>query len=263
MAAGLIDSHCHLDDEQFDSDRDEALQRALDAGLERLVVIGTGDGPPDLEAGVRLADRHGPIWATVGIHPQHASKATDNLFPRISELLKHPKVVALGEIGLDYHWEPFSKDDQHRVFLTQMEIAKEAGKPIVIHTRDAWEDTLELLETHWAAAGLPSVLHCFTGGPDIAAKALKMGCLLSFAGVVTYPKATDVQASAAAAPLDRILVETDAPYLPPVPFRGKRNEPAYVTHTAKFLAKLRQEEFEDFVRATSSNWTKTFLSYTK
>ena len=164
----LIDSHCHLDDEKFDRDRAATLERALDAGIEKLVVIGTGDGPPDLEAGIRLADCYEPIWATVGIHPQHASKATDDLYPRIAELAKHPKVVAIGEIGLDYYWKPHSQEDQQRAFLTQMEIAKQVRKPVVIHTREAWNDTLTLLEKHWTGTGLPCILHCFTGSPAIA-----------------------------------------------------------------------------------------------
>jgi len=258
----LIDSHCHLDDEQFDKDRETVLARALDAGVERLVVIGTGDGPPDLEAGIRLADRHESVWATVGIHPQHASKATDDVYPLLAELLKHPKVVALGEIGLDYYWKPFSAEEQQRVFLNQMKIAREARKPIVIHTREAWDDTLTMLQEHWAHTGLPCVLHCFTGGPEITRRALNLGCYLSFAGVVTYPKATDVHASAKMAPLDRLLVETDAPYLPPEPYRGKRNEPSYVVQTAKRIAELRDVNFEEIERATTSNWLKVFVRYT-
>lgn len=258
----LIDSHCHLDDDKFADDREAAVQRALEAGVERLVVIGTGDGPPDLEAGVRLADRHEPIWATVGIHPQHAPTATDDLYPRIAELVKHSKVVAIGEIGLDYYWKPYSQQQQERVFLAQMELAKQARKPIVIHTREAWEDTLALLETHWVPSGLPCILHCFTGSPAIAGRALSLGCYLSFAGVVTYPKATDVHESARLVPMDRLLVETDAPYLPPVPFRGKRNEPSYVVHTARRIAELRGQEFEDIARATTSNWMKVFVGYT-
>lgn len=178
------------------------------------------------------------------------------------ELLKHPKVVALGEIGLDYYWKPYAAEEQQRVFLNQMKIAREARKPIVIHSRDAWEDTLSMLQEHWAHTGLACVLHCFTGSPEIAQRALKLGCYLSFAGVVTYPKATDVHASAKMTPLDRLLVETDAPYLPPAPHRGKRNEPAYIVQTARRIAELRQQDFEEIARATTSNWMRVFVGYT-
>jgi TatD DNase family protein len=254
----LVDSHCHLDDEQFEKDRDAVIERALIAGVERMVVIGTGGGPPDLEAGIRMADQHPAIAATVGIHPQHAAKAADDHYPRLRDLLRHEKVIALGEIGLDYYWQPVDKDLQQRVFIRQMEIAREAGKPIVIHTRDAWEDTLILLARHWDGHELPCVLHCFTGTPEIAERALAAGYWLSFAGVVTYPKATEVHASARLAPLDRILIETDAPYLPPVPHRGKRNEPAYIAHTAGKVAELRGIALDLLASAVAANFRRAF-----
>jgi TatD DNase family protein len=264
----LIDSHCHLDDEQFNSDREAAIARALEAGVERMVVIGTGDGPPDLESAIRLADKHEQIYATVGIHPQHAAQTVglgdvEGTLKELGTLLSHPKCVALGEIGLDYYWKPIAHEEQHRLFRAQLEIARDASKPIVIHTRDAWDDTLQILEEHWAPSRLPCVLHCFTGGPDIAQRALALGFYLSFAGVLTYPKATEVHASAKMAPLDRILLETDAPYLAPVPYRGKRNEPSYVVHTARFLAGLRSQEFEEIAQSTTSNWQRVFLRYTE
>jgi TatD DNase family protein len=173
--------------------------------------------------------------------------------------------VAVGEIGLDYYWKPFDKDLQAAVFVRQMSIAADAGKPIIIHTREAWQETVDLLRQHWAPTGLPCVLHCFTGGPDEARQALDLGFTLSFAGVVTYPKATNVQDAARMVPLDRMLVETDAPYLPPVPFRGKRNEPAYVAHTAAFVAQLRGMETAEIGRATSANFNRIFgtVGYTE
>jgi TatD DNase family protein len=254
----LVDSHCHLDDEQFQSDREAAIGRALEAGVHQMIAIGTGEGPPDLEAGIRLAEAHDCIRATAGIHPQYASQATDGDVRRVAELLNHPKVVGMGEIGIDYHWEPYDRDRQHAIFIEQMAIARDARKPIIIHTRDAWDDTFALLEQQWAPAGLPCILHCFTGTAAQARRALALGFYLSFAGVVTYPKATDVHESARIVPLDRLLVETDSPYLPPVPYRGKRNEPSYVVHTARRVAELRGESFETIAAVTTENVQRLF-----
>jgi TatD DNase family protein len=250
----VIDSHCHLDNSQFDPDREAVIDRALAAGVERMLVIGTGDGPPDLKAGIRLADRHDPIYATVGIHPHDASKATPEVYTRLRELLKHPKVVALGEIGLDYHYDHSPREVQRAVFLEQMLIAGEARKPIVIHTREAWEDTIALLETYWRPYGLGGIMHCFSGNPDQAALSVDLGFHLSFGGIVTFPKSADVQEAARRTPPDRLLIETDAPYLAPVPFRGKRNEPAFVVETARKLADLRGVTAEEIARITSANF---------
>lgn len=260
----LADSHCHLDDKQFDSDREETIQRAIDAGVERMLTIGTGEGPPDLEAAIRLADRYAMISASVGIHPQYAPNATDADYRHLAELLRHHRCVALGEIGLDYHWEPYDKALQARVFIEQMAIAQDAGKPIIIHTRDAWQDTVALLREHWVPTGLPCIMHCFTGGPEQAREVLDMGFLISFAGVVTYPKAIEVREAAKIVPLDRMLVETDAPYLAPAPNRGKRNEPGWVTHTARFLAKLRGIGEDELAQAVHSNFERLVtISYTE
>jgi TatD DNase family protein len=250
----MIDSHCHLDSQKFDADREAAIDRALAAGVERMVVIGTGDGPPDLEGGVRLADRHTSIYATVGVHPHDASKAEPGTYPHLAELLKHPKVVALGEIGLDYHYDHSPRDVQRAVFIEQMSIAADARKPIVIHTREAWEDTLTLLEEHWKPTGLGGIMHCFSGGPADAQRCLDLGFHLSFAGIVTFPKATDLHEAARICPSDRLLIETDAPFLAPVPFRGKRNEPAFVVHTAAYIATLRQVTIEDINLITTANF---------
>lgn len=250
----LVDSHTHLDDRRFGDDRDTVVQRALDAGVTRMLSIGTGEGPPDLEAAVRVADSYPAVFASVGLHPEHAPKATQADYDRLAGLLGHPKVLLLGEIGLDYHWKPYDERLQADAFVQQMEIAAAARKPISIHTRDAWEDTIELLRRHWASTGLPCIMHCFTGNPAQAKQALDLGFYLSFSGVVTYPKATDVHDSARFTPLDRILVETDAPYLPPVPFRGKRNEPSYLVHTAKRVAELRRIDPEELSTATIRNF---------
>ena len=250
----LIDSHCHLDSQEFDADRDETIQRALAAGVEHMLNIGTGNGPPDLEAGVRLADKYPAFFATVGIHPHDAAKAGPGDYRRIADLLAHPKVIAVGEIGLDYHYDFAPREAQKSAFIEQMSIAAPAGKPIVIHTREAWQDTVALLEKYWTPHGIGGIMHCFSGGPEEAQRALELGFYLSFGGILTFPKAAQVHAAAKAAPRDRILLETDAPYLAPVPKRGKRNEPALMVHTARKLADLRGESFEDVCRVTSENF---------
>jgi TatD DNase family protein len=252
----FIDSHCHLDNPQFDPDRDAVIDRALAAGVERRVVIGTGEGPPDLEAGIRLADKHDAIYATVGVHPHDASKATSESYARLKELLQHPKVVALGEIGLDYHYDHSPREVQREAFLEQMRIAGEASKPIVIHTREAWEDTIALLETYWRPHGLGGIMHCFSGNADQAALCVDLGFHLSFGGILTFPKSADIQEAARRAPADRLLIETDAPYLAPVPHRGKRNEPAYVAETARKLAQLRGVSPEEIAQTTTENFRK-------
>jgi TatD DNase family protein len=259
----LIDSHCHLDSPEFDADRDEVVVRALDAGVEHMVAIGTGSGPPDLEAGIRLAARYPQFYATVGIHPHDASKASKPDIDRLAELLAHPKVVALGEIGLDYHYDFSPRETQTSVFIQQMEIAAAVKKPIVIHTREAWDDTAALLEQYWKPHGIGGIMHCFSGGPAEARRALDLGFYLSFGGIVTFPKALDVQAAAKQAPWDRILVETDSPYLAPVPKRGKRNEPALVVHTARKLAELRGQSLEEVSRVTSENFRRLLLAPAK
>jgi TatD DNase family protein len=250
----LVDSHCHLDDSRFDADRDAAVGRALQAGVVAMLAIGTGDGPPDLEAGIRLAERYECVWATVGVHPHEAAKANGGTARRLAELLRHPKAIALGEIGLDYHYNFSPPDVQQAVFVEQLHIAREAGKPVVIHTREAWSDTVRILRDHWAPSGLPGIMHCFSGGPDEAGEALAMGFLLSFGGVITFPKATNVREAARITPAERLLVETDSPYLAPVPHRGQRNEPAFVVETAKRLASIRGITLEEVADTTTANF---------
>jgi len=255
----LVDSHCHLDGERFDGDREEVIARAREAGVEVLVAVGTGDGPPDLKAGIRLAEAYPFIYATVGVHPHDASKAEEEHWAELASLMAHEKVVAVGEIGLDYHYNFSAPDVQRKVFARQLAMAREARKPVVIHTREAWDDTAAMLEAEWAATGLGGIMHCFSGGPREAEESLGMGFHLSFSGIVTYPKAFEVHEAAKMTPLDRLLVETDAPYLAPVPYRGKRNEPAHVVETARQLAVLRGESFEVLAAATTANWTRLCL----
>lgn len=250
----LVDSHCHLDSADFNDDREAVIERALAAGVTRMVAIGTGEGPPDLEAGLRLADRYPPLYATVGVHPHDAAKVTDETMRRVEELSKHPKVIGIGEIGLDYHYDFSPRDRQRAVFEEQLSIAGAAGLPAIIHTREAWEDTLRILRSHQGVV----LMHCFTGGPAEAGECLRLGFYLSFGGIATFPKATDIQQAARETPDDRILIETDAPYLAPVPRRGKRNEPAFLVHTAAKIAELRGIKPEAVAEITTKNFERVF-----
>ena len=252
----LVDSHVHLDDRKFDEDREQAMQRAQAAGVACMMAIGTGGGPADLEVGIRLAEQHAFIYATVGVHPHDASKTTAETFPRLSQLAAHPKVVAIGEIGLDYHYDFSPRDVQRSVFERQLELAAAAGKPIVIHTREAWDDTLDALRGRWTGGG---IMHCFTGDAGQARQALDLGFHLSFGGVLTFPKAEAVREAARLTPADRLLVETDCPYLAPVPHRGKRNEPAFIVETVRRLAAVRGSDPEEIAGSTTRNFEELCL----
>ena len=252
----LVDSHCHLDDRQFDADREETIARARAAGVATLLAIGTGNGPPDLEAAIRLADQHEFIYATVGVHPHDAAKAGEETFASLRQLARHPKVRALGEIGLDYHYDFSPRDVQRTVFERQLALAAEAGLPVVIHTREAWEGTLSVLRSNWQGGG---IMHCFTGDEQQAREALDLGFHLAFGGVLTFPKAEEVRQAARITPADRLLVETDCPYLAPVPMRGKRNEPAFVAETVRRLAEVRGCSPEDVAAETAANFERLCL----
>ncbi len=252
----LVDSHCHLDDRQFDEDREAAIERARAAGVETMMAIGTGSGPPDLEAAVRLAERYPFFQATVGVHPHDAAKATEETFARLAELAHHPKVRAIGEIGLDYHYDFSPREEQRAVFERQLALAAESGKPVVIHTREAWDDTLEILR---AAGQETGIFHCFTGGPAEARQALDLGFHLAFGGVLTFPRAEEVREAARLVPGDRLLLETDCPYLAPVPMRGKRNEPAFLVETARRMAAVRSVALEELAEETTRNFERLCL----
>ena len=253
----LVDSHCHLDDAQFDSDRPVVVERARDAGLKFMLAIGTGSGPPDLEAAVRVAETYSFVFATVGVHPNDAPKIDGNTYLNLERLLHHERVKAVGEIGLDYHWG-VPKEAQFPVFIRQLEIAAAARLPVVIHTRDAWDDTISILREHWAPKNLPCIMHCFTGNAEQARECLGFGFYLAFGGVTTFPKAADVREAARITPEDRLLLETDSPYLAPVPHRGKRNEPGFVVHTAKAIAAARGVSVEDLASRTTANFEGLF-----
>ena len=257
----LVDSHVHLDDSKFDPDREAVIERALAAGVERMMAIGTGHGPPDLETAIRQAERYPFIVATIGVHPHDASKATPETFARLRELAAHPKVVAIGEIGLDYHYDFSPRDVQRAVFLKQLEIAAEAGKPIVIHSREAWADTMATMALVGQAVPPANrgILHCFTGGPQQAREALDLGFHLAFGGVLTFPSAEAVREAARITPDDRLLLETDCPYLAPLPHRGQRNEPAFVVEVARRLAEVRGCTLDEIAAHTTRNFERLCL----
>jgi TatD DNase family protein len=260
----FIDSHAHLEGPRFDSDLDEVITRAREAGIANILAIGTGDGPGTLDCAVRIADKYGFIYATVGIHPHEVKLAKESDFQELEALAKNPKVIAWGEIGLDYFYDHSPRDLQQQAFIQQMEQAKAAKLPIVIHCRpsdgidNAWEDCLRLIQEHWSPSGLGGVLHCFTSTWPHAKRALDMGFMISFAGNVTFPKAQQIRDSAKEVPLDRMFIETDSPFLAPVPYRGKRNEPAFVKETARQLGELRGLSAEEIGQQTSRNFYNFF-----
>jgi TatD DNase family protein len=247
----LVDTHCHLD---ILDDVVGALARMAEARVERAVTIGVDLASS--EWAVRAADEHPQLWATVGLHPHDAKNRTDALMQRLEELAAHPRVVGVGEAGLDYHYDNSPRDTQRAGFIEQIALAKRAGKALVIHSRDAWEDTFAILERE----GVPerTVFHCWSGDADLARRAVAMGAVLSFAGTVTFKNAANLRDSAMATPLDRIVVETDAPFLTPHPHRGKRNEPALVRFVAEEIARVKSVEPEEVERATTDNAAALF-----
>jgi TatD DNase family protein len=294
-----IDSHAHLEGKQFDSDRGEMLARAKEAGIEAILAIGIGDGPGTLDCAIKLAEQQDPgiphvekremwgtpgsgdaasepddhlhrrpdqpkLYATVGIHPHEAGLAKESDYEELARLAEHPKVIAWGEIGLDYYYDHSPRDVQKDVFVRQMELAKTAKLPIVIHCRpsdnseNAWDDCLDLIRDQWSSSGLGGILHCFTGAWRHASKALDMGFMISFAGNMTFPKAQQIRDAAAQVPLERVLIETDSPFLAPVPHRGKRNEPAFVAEVARQLGELRGISQEEAGLLTAQNFYRFF-----
>jgi TatD DNase family protein len=248
----LVDTHCHLDMVEH---LDDALERMRAAGVARAVTIGVDRASS--EWAVRAARTHAQIWATVGLHPHDAKDQSDELLSYIEHLAStEERVVGVGEAGLDYHYDNSPREKQREVFAKHVEMARRVGKALVIHTRDAWDDTFSIL----ASAGAPErvVFHCFSGGPEEARRALDAGASLSFAGVVTFKNAASLREAAAVAPLDRIVVETDAPFLTPMPHRGKPNEPAYVSLVADAIAAVKGVPADEVARATSENAARLF-----
>ncbi|MGO9862464.1 MAG: TatD family hydrolase [Terriglobales bacterium] len=266
----FIDSHAHLEGKRYDNDREDVLARAKQNGLEGYMAIGNGEGPETADCGIRLAEKYDGkpeyprIWASVGVHPHEASLASEATDFKMLEWARHPKVIAWGEIGLDYFYDHSPREVQKAVFMQQMELAKTAKLPIIIHCRpsdkseNAWDDCLSLITEHWRSSGLGGILHCFTGSVAHARRALDLGFMISFAGNITFPKAQAIREAAQMVPLDRTLIETDSPYLAPVPHRGQRNEPAFVTEVARQIGELRGLPAEEIGAQTTRNFYKFF-----
>jgi TatD DNase family protein len=266
----FIDSHAHLEGKRYDSDRDEVLARAKRSGIEAYLAIGNGEGPDTADCGIQLAEKYSgnaeypEIWASVGVHPHEASLADDASYSQLEQWARHPKVIAWGEIGLDYFYDHSPRDVQQRVFLKQMDLARAAKLPIIIHCRpsdnseNAWTDCLSLIAEHWTPSGLGGILHCFTGTVEHVRRGLDLGFMVSFAGNITFPKAQNIRDAAQLVPLDRLLIETDSPYLAPIPHRGKRNEPVFVKEVARQIAELRGTTPEEIGSQTTRNFYRFF-----
>ncbi len=267
---GLTDSHAHLDSARYDADREAILKAALEAGVGTVLSIGIGEGPPTMHRALDLCREYAGrtdvprLYATAGVHPDEAASLDDTALDKLSKLLAAPEVIACGEIGLDYYWDTAPRAVQQEAFIEQMELAAGHCLPIVIHCRAAeragtgdtaaWDDTLDLLHRHWRQTGLGGILHCFAGTIEHAKRAIDFGFLISFAGNITFPKAQPIRDAAQALPLASMLVETDAPFLTPIPRRGQRNEPAYVTGTAAKLAELVGVGVEELAAVTTRNF---------
>jgi TatD DNase family protein len=252
----LVDSHCHLDFPDFSAELDAVVARARAAGIERLVTISTLVGKfPALRA---IAERFDEVYCSVGTHPHHAAKEPNVTADDLIAAAKHPKVVAIGEAGLDYHYDNSPRDAQERGFRTHIAAARETKLPLVIHAREADDDIARILEEESKKGVFPFVLHCFTGGEELARRGVALGGYVSFSGILTFKNSEDLRKIAAQLPEDRILVETDAPFLAPNPYRGKRNEPAYVAETARVLAETRGVSADAIAKITSTNFFRLF-----
>jgi TatD DNase family protein len=272
MAKGgvLVDSHAHLDSPRYDADRDELLRRAWDQGVRTVLSIGIGDGPATMQQALELSRSYAGkpgiprILATAGIHPHEAQLADQAALDKLDGLMEGQELLAVGEIGLDYYYDHSPREQQKQAFAAQMEIAAARRRPIIIHCRpsegstNAWDDTLEMVESHWTPSGLGGILHCFTGEWEHARRAMDGGFLISFAGNVTFPRAENIRQVAAKVPLDRMLIETDAPFLAPLPHRGKRNEPAWVERVADRLAEVCGVTAEGVASHTANNFFRFF-----
>ena len=254
----LIDSHAHVDVTDFDVDREAMLERAQMAGVRTLLAIGNGPEIEKLGAAVPYAEAHDWIYAAMGIHPHEARHVSEAHYAELDRLARHPRVIAWGEIGLDYHYDHSPRDIQAEVFRHQLEQARAARKPIIIHCREAWPDCLKILDQDWRSSGLGGIFHCFAGTIEEARVGIDMGFLVSFAGNITYPKNQNLRDAARDLPLDRLLIETDSPFLAPVPNRGRRNEPAHVAEVARTIANVRNLTADSVAGVTAENFRRFF-----
>jgi TatD DNase family protein len=252
----IVDSHCHLDFPDFASELDAVIARARAADIGRIVTISTRVRRH--EQLLAIADRYAEVYCSVGTHPHHAHEELDIGTDELLERARHPKVVAIGEAGLDYHYDNSPRDAQEKSFRTHIAAARLSKLPLVIHSRECDADMARILEEESGKGAFPAVLHCFTGGRDLAMRAIALGLFISFTGIVTFKNSGALREIAAELPADRIMVETDAPYLAPGPYRGKRNEPSFVVETAKVLAQTRGVSFEDIARQTTDNFFRLF-----
>jgi TatD DNase family protein len=252
----FIDSHAHIDGREFDADRDAVIERAQAAGVSAILNVGTGDPHSGaLERAVELGQRHENIYTALGTHPHDARLYDESAEEKIRNLIKSERVIAWGEIGLDFHYDNSPRDVQLEVFKRQLRAARECDLPVVIHTREAEAETIEILKSEYDGRG---IFHCFSGSLELAQNALELDFLISFSGIVTFKKAEELRAVAKQVPLDRLLIETDCPYLAPIPYRGKRNEPAYVVEVARCLAGIHDISIEHMAQQTSDNFRRFF-----
>ena len=252
----LIDTHCHLDFADFDAERDELVERAHAAGVAQMVTISTR--VKKLDTLIALTERYPSVFCSVGTHPNNADEELDVTADDLVRLAAHPKVVAIGECGLDYFYDTQRPEDQKTGFLRQIEAARRTQLPLVIHARSADDDMAAILRDETGKGAFPFILHCFSSGEALAKTGIELGGYVSFSGILTFPKSTELREIAKGLPLDRLLVETDAPYLAPKPWRGKRNEPSYVVNTAEVLAETKGVSFEEIARITTENAFRVF-----
>ena len=252
----LVDSHCHLDFPDFADELDAVVERARSAGVARMVTIGTRVKKFDQVLGI--AERFETVYCSVGTHPHNAAEETEVSAEHLVRMARHPKVVAIGEAGLDFHYDNSPRETQRASFRTHIEAARRTGLPLVIHTRSAEAETAEILQDEMARGAFSAVLHCFSSARGLAETGVKLGFYVSFSGILTFKKSEELREIARDLPIDRLLVETDAPYLAPMPYRGKRNEPAYVRHTAEVLAEIRGVSYDEIAARTGDNFFRLF-----
>jgi TatD DNase family protein len=254
----LIDSHAHLDASEYDADRAAVLERARAAGVSTILTVGIGETLDQIRGAIALAEQHDWIFAAAGFHPHDAAHADETKLAALAELMRSPRVLAWGEIGLDYHYDHSPHDVQARILAQQLELARVAKLPVIIHCREAWLDCLDILDRDWRSSALGGILHCFSGTLADARRGIDMGFRVSFAGNVTFPKSQALRDVARALPLASLLIETDSPYLAPPPHRGRRNEPAFVAEVARTLATVRDLPVAEVAAATADNFRRLF-----